>query len=113
MPIAIAAGVVALVAFVATIAMNNAAMAKSLESLDVCRNAWLDGKISEAQYRACADDISRTSKSATGPKNPLNLGLEQLLPIGLVVLGILVLPPIVKAMTSGKGGVRLPIRGWR
>ena len=109
-PIAIAVAIVAVIAFLAAMAAKNNAISKALNDTDVCRNAWLDGKISQAQYDKCVADVKAALAAGTkAGENPLQGSLEALIPIGLLVLGILVVPRLLDMF--GKGSP--PLRGWR
>jgi hypothetical protein len=108
-PIAIAVAAVAVGVFLASLAAKNSAISKALNDTDVCRNAWLDGKITQGQYDKCVQDIKAAlAAGAAAGRQPFEASLEALIPIGLIVLAILVAPRVLDMF--GKGA---PVKGWR
>lgn len=111
-PIALGAAVVALIGVVSWLAGQNSSQASLTAAIRTKVQQYLGGEIDVAQLRNEVSVLTSLYDKQT-PPDPLGLkGLaEALVPLGLVVLGFFVLPPIVQSFT--RGGARRRSLPWR
>lgn len=101
-PIAIIAAVGALAAYIATLVSNNVAIARAIDQHSKAYNDYMDGKLTFDQYQQVATNINAAEAAAAGaaganlPQNSLDKLLNQLVPIGLIVLAIVIAPTLLQ-----------------
>lgn len=102
-PIALAIGVGAVVAYIATLTSANNAMSQSIEGQDKALNAYLDGRLTFDEYQGVADNLNRAlDTGADASANPIERTIKSLMPLAGIVLAILVLPKVLEMFPAGR-----------
>lgn len=105
-PIAIVAGIVAVVAYIATLAYNNANMARAVGEHRALLASYLDGKLTWSEYQEAADNVNDAEKAAAkaGGYGGFQGVLDAAMPVLILVGIILLLPQLTSTMRSLRAG---------
>lgn len=99
-PLAIAAGLALAAAYLVQLATNNAAISRGVAAHERAYNDMMDGRLTYDQYRQVTQNINETTSTAAaaGAAGSWQQTIQSLVPVGLIVLAIMLVPQLLKLM---------------